>query len=531
MLRIFHSNAPFGRWMSRTAMAAVTCCAAGLADLSWAQRPIRPNNPMLDTPASQAKVDSLIDSMLLPEATLHVDPRHSKLVRTKKPVSRFSITNPGNLEVVQFSPTEFELIGLATGETTLTLWFAEDELLRFLVKISRDTDVEERRQSVYGDLQEMVNEMFPNSSIQLIPMADKLIVRGQARDSEEAAQILSVLSAQAGIGVGGMGGAGVVSSGVAADVYPDAERLPPSQLINLMDVPGEKQVMLRVRVAELSRNALRNMGFDINVNTGDFSFTSLLGSGGAFSAVLDTNDVRLALSAISSNSYSKILAEPNLVTLSGRPASFIAGGEFAVPIVVGVEGAAAATTNFRGFGTQVTFVPTVIDKDRIRLQVAPSVSGLSGGSVGGIPSLNTRAVTTTVDLREGQWLAIAGLIQDSQTGEKVRVPGLGDIPVLDALFSKKSVSRDERELIILVSPELVHPLDAEEAPLILPGMEVTEPGDWQFFVYGNYEGNPNCHHRSTIYNLQFRRSLAAKHHADYSTSSTYFVNGDHGFSP
>ncbi|MCA9226168.1 MAG: hypothetical protein KDA47_11180, partial [Planctomycetales bacterium] len=130
-----------------------------------------------------------------------------------------------------------------------------------------------------------------------------------------------------------------------------------------------------------------------------------------------------------------------------------------------------------------------------------------------------------------QWLAIAGLIQDSQTGEKVRVPGLGDIPVLDALFSKKSVSRDERELIILVSPELIHPLDAEEAPLILPGMEVTEPGDWQFFVYGNYEGNPNCHHRSTVYNLQFRRSLAAKHHTDYSTSSTYFVNGDHGFSP
>jgi pilus assembly protein CpaC len=299
-----------------------------------------------------------------------------------------------------------------------------------------------------------------------------------------------------------------------------------------MDVPHEQQVMLRVRVAELSRSALRSMGFDIKANLGSFTWSSLLGTGGAFRAVLNTKDVDLALTAIASNSYSKILAEPNLVTLSGRPATFMAGGEFAVPVVVGVEGAAAATANFRGFGTMLSFLPTVIDKDRIRLTVSPTVSGLSATtpSVDGIPSLDTRTVTTTVDLREGQWLAIAGLIQDGQAGSKVRVPGLGDIPILDSLFSRKSISRDERELLILVSPELVHPMEPEEAPLILPGMDVTEPGDWQFYLYGNYEGSKHCDHRSTIYNLQFRRALNAKYQTKYQASQDYFISGQHGFS-
>jgi pilus assembly protein CpaC len=518
----------------RGVLVAASLCLFLQPSWTCAQPPRPTPLPALDTPAARAKADSYIQDILLPEVTLQVDPRHSKLIRTRKPVSRFSITNPETLEVVQFSPTEFELIGLKMGQTTLTLWFGDLEVLRYLVKVSRDTDVEDRRDSEYRDLQNMVNEMFPNSSIQLIPIADKLIVRGQARDAEECTQILSVISDEVVSQTGGLlgwGGGGVIGVGNAANPHPGETDLPSSRIINLMDVPGEMQVMLKVRVAELSRSALRNMGFDIKGKIGSFSWNSLLGTVGAFSAVLDTTDVQLALTAMSSNGYSKILAEPNLVTLSGHPATFMAGGEFAVPIVVGVEGAAAATTNFRGFGTMVMFTPTVIDKDRIRLHVMPTVSSLNKeNSVDNIPGLNTRTVQTTVDLREGQWLAIAGLIQDTQEGSKVRVPGLGDIPFVDALFSRKRVSREETELIILVSPELVHPMEPEEAPLILPGMEVTEPGDWQFFAYGNYEGNPRCDHRSTIYNLQFRRSLTAKHQAKYQTSQDYFIGGEHGFS-
>src|SRR5262249_25463264 len=157
--------------------------------------------------------------------------------------------------------------------------------------------------------------------------------------------------------------------------------------------------MLKVRIAELSRTALREMGstFLASSPNGDFSFASTLGITGAASAVLNSTDVFLAIQALSTNAYSKILAEPNLVTLSGQPAYFIAGGEFAVPTVVGVQGAAAATTNFRGFGTQLAFTPTILDKDRIRLRVAPSFSTLNtDNSVNGIPGLNSRALITTV---------------------------------------------------------------------------------------------------------------------------------------
>jgi pilus assembly protein CpaC len=141
-------------------------------------------------------------------------------------------------------------------------------------------------------------------------------------------------------------------------------------------------------------------------------------------------------------------------------------------------------------------------------------------------------------LREGQWLAIAGLIQDEQEASKVRVPLLGDIPIVDTLFSRKSVVRDETELIILVSPELVHPLDPQEAPLILPGMEVTEPSDFHFFIYGDIERWPPYHHRSTVWPVEQRKAIEAHHHAvreakmhrHYQRSECYYLQGDHGFS-
>jgi len=497
-----------------------------------------------NTPEGEAKRDRLIMEILEPEVELEIDPRRSKLVRTTQAVTRFSITDPEIVDVVQFSPTEFELIGDKTGQTTLTLWFADDgvngsQILRYLVKVTPDMTPEIE----YGELERRINEMFPDSSIQLIPIADKLLVRGQAESSEVATQILTIIRGEAtdqsGQLLGPGSGRGSVSQGRAASVRPGADDFPSSQVISMLDVPGEMQVLLKVRIAELSRTALRRMGATFGVNTGEFTFASALGASGAFNAILDTDDVMLTLQALSSNAYSKILAEPNLVTLSGQPASFIAGGEFAVPTVVGVEGVAAATTQFRGFGTQLIFTPTVLDKDRFRLRVNPSFSSLnSDNSVNGIPGLNTRAVQTTVELREGQWLAIAGLIKDEQSGDKVRIPGIGNIPLLDMIFSRRENRREETELIVLVSPELIHPLEAECAPLILPGEEVTEPNDWEFFLKGRYEGNPEKDYRSTVWPVYQHRLLEAKHKAireakqqvKYQRSEQYYIHGKHGFS-
>lgn len=529
--------------VGRAAAVVAVCCVLLLPGLAMAQgrlpMNVTPRNVWGEapqpSPEAQAKVRTYIGEVLEPEATLDIDPRRSKIIRTKRPVSRISITDPTILEVVQFSPSEFELIGGDTGQTSLTLWFEQDaELLRYLVRVSPDEAKEDRRKLEYGELQDKINELFPNSRVQLIPIADKLIVRGQARDAEEATQILTVIRGDAA-GRGGGRSPGDLVQGSAATPFLGSTDLPTSNVIDLLYVPGEMQVMLKVRVAELSRTALRKMGAELSVQAGEFAFDSFLGLSGAVTAVLETDDVQLTLEALSTNSYGKILAEPNLVTLSGHSASFLAGGEFAVPVVVGVEGAAAATTNFRGFGTMVTFTPTVLDKDRIRLHVAPSFSTINGSNtVNGIPGLDTRTVTTTVDLREGQWLAIAGLLQDQQTGTKSRVPLLGDIPGLDTVFSKKAVRREETELIVLVSPELVHPLEAEEAPTILPGMEVTEPTDCAFYIGGAYEGNPECHHRSTVWPVQQREMLRArckaKRTAHYQKSQKYYIQGPHGFS-
>lgn len=497
----------------------------------------------IPSPETQAKADALIADIQGLELPLEVDEDKSILIRTRVPVVRFSVTDPEVAEITQFSPTEFELIGLRVGQTALTLWFADNQSLRYLVDVVRD----HQAAAEYGELQAKINEMFPNSMVQLIPFADKLIVRGQARDAREAAQILAIVGGHAVDQAGHIMGPGYFPNlGQTAAAAPTAglspaaiaQGLPASNVINLLDVPGEQQIMLKVRVAEMTRSALRRMGTNLNVFTGDFNLLSPFGIGSAFTAILTTDDVLLAMQALSSTSYSKLLAEPNLVTLNGRPANFIAGGEFAVPTVVGLDGVGAATTSFRGFGTLVSFTPTILDKDRIRLEVAPSISTINQDiAVNEIPGLNTRAAFTTVDLREGQWLAIAGLLQDEQVGSKAQVPFAGDVPILNMLFSRKEVKREETEIVILVSPEIIRPMEPHEAPLILPGMEVTEPSDCAFYFGGSIEGNPCCDHRSTVWPAQKNRILEATHRAMieakqrpcYQQCEKYYVHGPQGF--
>jgi pilus assembly protein CpaC len=508
-------------------------------------------------PAVRARFESFISEVQEPEIRIDLIERRSKLIRTRAPVVRVSIAEPGIVETVNFSPNEFELIGRSVGETTVTLWFGDAQpadgatplhpVLRYLVKVHPDMSDEDVRRTQYGELAKRINELFPNSYVQLIAIADKLVVRGQARDAQEAASIMSVVRGETVDQTGGLLGPGSYFGwGSWGGGRGRAARLPglgaddwaSNQVISMLEVPGEHQVLLKVRVARLTRGALRSMGSEINVQTGDFSFATNLNIVGAYQAVLNTTDVQLTLSALSSNRTSKILAEPNLVTLSGYPAYFISGGSFAVPTVVGVNGIAGTNTTFQGFGTQLQFTPTVLDKDMIRLQVAPTVSEVNNdNTVGGVPGLNVESAYTTVNLREGQWLAIAGLIQDKQEGSKVRVPWLGDIPVLDIFFSRKSVSRDETELVILVSPELVHPLEPEQVPMILPGMEVTEPGNCAFFLFGRYEGRPDIHHRSTVWPVYQQDTFDArmrsmghhKHSIGYQKSCGYYMNGAHGF--
>ena len=292
--------------------------------------------------------------------------------------------------------------------------------------------------------------------------------------------------------------------------------------------------MLKVTIAELKRSAGRNIGTKYDVELKDFVWGSALaGVPNAFiSGTFDEGRFNVFLEALESQKVAKILAKPTLTTLSGKTANFISGGEFAVPTVVGVGGAQAATTQFHGYGTLLNFTPTVLDKDRIRLHVYPQFSTLNmANSVNGIPGIDIRSAETTVELREGQVLAIAGLTQSQMAAGKTRLPFFGDIPLLGTAFSRKSTQSDEVELLVIISPEIVHAMEANQAPSILPGTEVTETTDFDFYLRNRIEGRPGHHHRTTVYDNYRDQMLHPQlYFNSFENSANYFMTGKIGFS-
>ena len=497
----------------RSGLMGLSLCWAACGGIVWAAQVPTASNRMNQVSGSPT---DLVDIRNQIDGEVEIILRRAQLMSTKVDVLRVAIGDSAIVDVAQLDPREMQLIGKELGTTTMTLWLGNpgmaQQILTYLVTVTPDPGLQHLRKTQYRELEAMLNELFPNSKVQLIPVADKLVVRGQARDAQEATQIMAVVRGQAVDTADAPGQmTGFVNQGQAAEVYPGAG-IPASNIINMLRVPGEQQVLLKARVAELSRTALRELGVDFSVAEGKFFFSSILAGRSNIVATFDDGDVKTLFHALETRGILKVLAEPNLVTLSGHTASFIAGGRFAVPTVVGVGGAEAATTTFQGFGTQLTFTPTVLDKDRIRLTVAPEFSSVNTAlSVNGIPGLNTRAAFTTVDIREGQVLAIAGLLSDREVGTNTRVPLLGRIPVLGAAFSSKSVSRDENELIVLVSPEIVHPMNPEEAPTVLPGTDVTEPTDCDLYLRGRLEGNPGENFRSTAWPEYRMRAEDAKH--------------------
>ncbi len=229
-----------------------------------------------------------------------------------------------------------------------------------------------------------------------------------------------------------------------------------------------------------------------------------LGPNSTLFGVFPTSDFEIILNALRQNSVLSLLAEPNLVAMSGHQASFLAGGQFPVPVPQGGGGLSNnVTIEFKDFGVLLNFIPFVMDDETIRLHVAPEVSSIDfrlGTTlvVGGdpVPGVNTRRSETTVELRQGQTLAIAGLLQVDMEAETARIPGLGDLPYIGPLFSSTSHERAERELIVLVTPFLVSPMCEDQVPP-LPGSEVKDPNDLEFYLMNRIEGRTGHDYRST----------------------------------
>lgn len=460
--------------------------------------------------ASQKPLPPEIAKMPDIQEDLEVIEHRSQLVVARANLTRTAIADPSIIEVVQYSPNEIAIIGLERGSTTLTLWFENSpEPLIYLVNTIRDPSLDDQRRIDYGKLERKLAVLFPNSKVFLIPLSGKIVVKGQARDAEEAAQILQivrgeVINQEGGLigpfGNVGRGGNGGGSPGVDSVVGNfgngfNAADVASSFIVNMLEVPGEYQVMLRVTIAELNRSMLRRMGvnFDYLFNGQRHAVAAFTGGLPAnLTGIFENGEISVLVNWLASNGTAKILSEPVLTVISGHPASFLAGGEFAVPTIVGIDGAQGQTTTFRGFGTSLVVTPTVIDHDLVRMQIAPEFSQInSGNSVNGIPGVDARRVQTTVELREGQTIALAGLFSHRTNTEVTRIPFLGEIPYFGPrLFNAKEATQDESELLILVTPELVRPMDADEVPPV-PGFYVTQPNDYELYHYGMTEGAPD----------------------------------------
>jgi len=437
------------------------------------------------------------------------------------------------------NPRIVRLIARRAGVTDLSIMTAEGEIHNFEVRVVYDLAV----------LTAQLRQLFPDAQIRLTQIREHLAVEGQARSIRQVDQILKTLevylasvqvpSSTTGTESAGAGqvpdaGRGrrrptpVTPEGQQIPVQPGAEGVPSTlpadttaprlavpesggdlnvqgtfvtaQVINMLRVPGVQQVMLQVQIAELNRTSLRNVGADWIFGFGQGNVLETLIGGPVPDAnllntvrgVFPSEDLAFWLRILRTNSLVTVLAEPNLVALSGQQAEFLAGGEIPIPVATTSGGETQISVEWREYGVKLQFVPYVLEDEGIRLTVVPEESTLDyanaievAGSL--IPAMVTRRVSTTVEMRQGQTLAMAGLLRVSVDANTRRIPGLGDLPYIGPLFSNTSHQRQEKELLILVTPYLVAPMNPEDVPC-LPGEDINDPNDLEFYLLNRIEG-------------------------------------------
>ncbi len=314
-----------------------------------------------------------------------------------------------------------------------------------------------------------------------------------------------------------------------------AQRYAPDRVTNLLTVGGSQQVMLKVRFAEMQRSVAKSLSSSIGIqNVGPKlqggilggnginptftpsipgTGTALTGRNGALGFGFSSGGLAISvlLEALETKGLVRTLAEPNLVALSGTEANFLAGGEFPIPVprTSNSSGTTSITVEFKPFGIEMKFIPTVLDNGLINLVLDTAVSAIdttnSFVQAGiSIPAFTRRQASTSVEIRDGQSLAIAGLLQDDFRDLNGQVPWLGDVPILGALFRSASYNRNQTELVIIVTPHLVSPVDGDS--LALPTDRVKLPSDNDLFLFGKVEGGKRTKTRGTVASQDFSGS-------------------------
>ncbi|WP_352763349.1 type II and III secretion system protein family protein [Mesorhizobium sp. M0847] len=366
------------------------------------------------------------------------------------------------------------VIGKSAGTTTVNLFSPEKRSLG-VIQIEVGVDV--------SDMAQAIRQVAPRARIEIGSINGKVRLGGHVKDGATLASILEV-----------------------------AQQYGPDAIINSVIVDDSQQVNLEVRVLEAKRNAGRDLGVSIRSTNGSGTtrtgtgvaaadedgvvlgpgdlLSGLLSGSNPFAAlitrVIDSNiKVDLIIEALEAKGVVRTLAEPNLTTLSGEPASFNAGGE--VPIrVIGTDG--QITITYKQFGVNLRFTPVVLDDGKIHMKLAPEVSDLTGFTTAGDPIFTNRKLDTVVELRDGQSFAVGGLLSSKTTKLQKQVPWLGQVPVIGTLFRNSSNQKEETELVVIVTPHVVRPVKPGEQ-LATPFDKTRPANDPEFFVLGQLEVN------------------------------------------
>jgi len=434
---------------------------------------------------------------------------HVVVLPLPEPVSRVVVGDPKVADYRLISRTELYVLGKSVGTTNFLLWRQSGPPVSPTVKVSADLD----------PLAESLKTALPREQdIELMMASGSVVLRGSVADvgaADAAVQLAQAYTRQlnrylaSSTGGSASGGASTgaaqataaspgtspsSSSGASSSGGASAQ----SQVINLLRIRDAQQVMLDVRIAEVSKSLLDKLGLRVQAaGGGDIRWnvlSSFLGGGGATAGLLFSNGNAINLEAEKQDGLVRILAEPTIVAMSGQEGSFLVGGKVYIPITQSVgTGGSAVTLQEREFGVGLKFVPTVLDGGRISLKVAPEVSEISketvsSGSQSGstlLPAFTTRRVSTTVQLQDGQSLVIGGLVRNSSTANRNAFPILGEIPILGALFRSNQFVADLTELVVVVRARLVQ---ATDTPPSLPTDSVRAPTRREFFLDNRLQG-------------------------------------------
>ncbi len=433
------------------AIAAGLVLVAGIS--SAAQQPISPAQ-------TQAIQQPQAVQQGAPESeasqTLHLLVGRSLVIMSPTRIKRVSLADSTVAEAVVISPYQILVNAKAPGGVSLLLWDEADQSQTFEVSVDID---------ILG-LIDKIHQVFPSEAVQVEASKDAVILSGAISSAAVADKILEVVK-NSTPKVTSMMQVPVLPAGeILLEVkFAEVDRTAVSQLgINILGLPGMKNIGT-ISTQQFSPPSLVSTGVG---GTGSTS-ASAIGLSDLLNIFIYRPDINLAatIQALQNNNVLQILAEPNLLTESGKQASFLAGGEFPFPVLqgAGVGGTAGITIQFKEFGVRLNFTPTLTADGLIHLNVKPEVSALDFANaltIQGftIPALSTRRVESDMDLRDGQTFAIAGLLDNRVTDQFEKIPGIGDLPVIGKLFQSRSLNKSKDELLIVVTPRIVQPLAA-----------------------------------------------------------------------